>query len=744
MIEVEKHQEIKRNALLYAEHGFKIVPVHGVIPDPDAKGTKLCTCGDPDCEKIGKHPRISEWQRKASNDQTRIRSWFERWPDMNYGIIPGNGVFVLDVDERNGGFDTLRELESQYGKLPLTLTVMTGNGIHFYFSYDSKKHIVLWTEKLKGIDVKGDTNGYVIGPGSMHENGKTYRFASQETSLGNTEIAKTPEWLLKMISSDAFVDKVERNLNTTSVSCDISSISAGKRNKTLMHIAGKLWNKGLNQEEIEESLLQVNENLCSPPLGKHEVREIAKSIAKYERHPSYPLTDLGNSQRFVNLHKHRIRYCGNQKIWYIWNDIKWEQDNQNKIQELAKETANQMLQEALLISDSAKRNELVNHAKKCQSKASINNLIDLANSHPDINVIDEDFDKDHFLLNVKNGTINLKTGKLLPHDPKNLITKFCNVEYDESATCPKFHGFIDYIFAGNHDLINYIQKLVGYCLTGSTEEQILPILYGNGNNGKSTFMQVIQGLFGDYAISADTTSFSASNNSTIRCDLARMKEARVVLTTEFESNQHISEALIKRITGGESIECRKLYKDPFEYLPTFTILMATNHRPEIKGTDEGIWRRIHLIPFTVKIADKDRKKNYAKELMKELPGILNWALEGCLKWQREGLEKPSPVKAATTDYRNDMDELGEFLKVVCNVSDEARILSSELYAAYTSWCESNGIRVPQKNRSFSLKLKERGFETVHRSTGNEWQGIELKEEVSPDSVDDSSIADFFG
>jgi putative DNA primase/helicase len=145
----------------------------------------------------------------------------------------------------------------------------------------------------------------------------------------------------------------------------------------------------------------------------------------------------------------------------------------------------------------------------------------------------------------------------------------------------------------------------------------------------------------------------------------------------------------------------------------------------------------------VKIADKDRKKNYAKELMKELPGILNWALEGCLKWQREGLEKPSPVKAATTDYRNDMDELGEFLKVVCNVSDEAKILSSELYAAYTSWCESNGIRVPQKNRSFSLKLKERGFETVHRSTGNEWQGIGLKEKLPPDSEDDSDITTLF-
>ncbi len=316
------------------------------------------------------------------------------------------------------------------------------------------------------------------------------------------------------------------------------------------------------------------------------------------------------------------------------------EDKKNEIQELAKETVKEMYRKAKEISDPEIRKTSMKHAQNSQGKRSIQNMISMSSSDRSININAEDLDTYNWLLNIENGTLDLETGKLFPHDPNHLISKIANVKFDENAECPKWKDFLNYLFDGDKELIGYMQKLTGYCLTGSTKQQILPILYGTGNNGKTTFMQVLEGLLGEYCIYADVSSFVASNNSSIRNDLARMKGSRLILTSEFEHNQHISEATVKSATGGEKIPCRYLYGEYFEYRPTGKIMMATNYKPLIKGTDVGIWRRIHFIPFVVQIAEVDRKENYHEELLEELPGILNWALEGCLKWQKEGLKKP--------------------------------------------------------------------------------------------------------
>jgi len=742
MKKVANYQKIREKALLYAEHGFKIVPVHGIIPDPDADYNNLCTCGNRNCDKPGKHPRIRDWQNEASNDPEKIISWFEKWPDMNFGVIP-EGTVVIDIDRRNGGYETINELEKAHGKLPETVTVETGDGKHLYFSYNGDLYrLSKPTAYLQGIDIKTET-GYVMGAGSLHHSGKIYNFSSDELSLGICEIEKAPQWLLE----ELFESKSDLSGNEGKYQYDSkdssSFIHEGERNNRLTQVAGRLWNEGKSKNELLEELHDFNRDRCRPKLDYEELLQIANSITAYPRHNHYPNTDLGNSKRFLDSHNNQIRYCSDAKAWYLWNGTTWKKDRQNKIQELGKKTAEEMEKESLQISNSEIRDEQLRHARKSQGKNSIKNMIELASSDSSINVIEENFDKDLLLLNVKNGTVDLRTGKLLPPDPKNLITKTCNVKYNEFAECPKFLEFLDYIFDGNKELIDYIQKLAGYCLTGSIEEQIIPILYGNGNNGKSTFMKVMEGLLGDYCISSDISSFSASGNNSVRSDLARMKGSRLVLTTEFENNQNISEALVKKITGGEKITCRYLYSDLFEYTPTFKVMMATNHRPEIKGTDEGIWRRIHLVPFTMKIADKDRKKNYADELLEELPGILLWCVNGCLKWRKQGLAKPSLVENATKDYREDMDELGEFIDVCCQISEDERVMSSKLYSAYEEWCNRNGIRLPLKNRSFSIKIKERGFKTVHKNTGNEWQGIGLKDPFHIDEEEDSDINDLF-
>jgi putative DNA primase/helicase len=740
MIEVEKHQKIKRNALLYAEHGFKIVPVHGVIPDPDAKGTNLCTCGDRNCDKPGKHPRIQDWPNEGSTDPQKIEKWFIDWPNMNFGAIPPEGIVILDIDERNNGFSTLETLETKHGKLPETVTVETGNGRHLYFQYNSDIYAVCKT-RLEGIDIKTGS-GYVMGAGSRHQSGKLYQFASKELSLDNKEIAEAPQWLLEKIMEFQFpnLDPSDDDwllpANTT--------IRKGFRNDTLTKKAGELWNKGYTKEELEDALLAINDVACDPPLNAKDVIQIARSISNYPRHIAYTQTDLGNSQRFIDEIGHKVRYCQEQKCWYIWNGKKWNEDKKNEIQELAKETVKEMYKKAKAISDPEIRKASLKHAQKSQGRRSIQNMISMSSSDRSINVNAEDLDTDNWLLNIENGTIDLKTGKLLPHDPNHLISKITNIEFDENAECPKWMDFLDYIFSGDMELIGYMQKLTGYCLTGSIKQQILPILYGNGNNGKTTFMQVLEGLLGEYCIYADVSSFAVSNSSNIRNDLARMKGSRLILTSEFEHNQHISEATVKSVTGGEKIPCRYLYGEYFEYRPTGKIMMATNYKPLIKGTDKGIWRRIHFIPFLVQIAERDRKENYHEELLEELPGILNWALEGCLQWQKEGLKKPPAVEDATTEYRKDMDDLADFLDTCCESASNAKIHSSDIFKAYTDWAMENSIKNPLSQRAFSKELELRGYKKKRDGKGIFWENIRLKDDSHSNSDLYSSIDDFFG
>jgi putative DNA primase/helicase len=402
-----------------------------------------------------------------------------------------------------------------------------------------------------------------------------------------------------------------------------------------------------------------------------------------------------------------------------------------------------MYKKAKDISDHEIRKTSLTHAQKSQGRRSIQNMISMSSSDRSININVEDLDTYNWLLNIENGIIDLKTGKLLPHDPNHLISKITNVEFNENAECPKWKDFLDYIFAGDMELIGYMQKLTGYCLTGSIKQQILPILYGNGNNGKTTFMQVLEGLLGEYCIYADVSSFVASNRSTIRNDLARMKGSRLILTSEFEHNQHISEATVKSATGGEKIPCRYLYGEYFEYRPTGKIMMATNYKPLIKGTDEGIWRRIHFIPFLVQIAEKDRKENYYEELLEELPGILNWALEGCLKWQKDGLRKPSAVEDATTEYRKDMDDLADFLDSCCDSASNAKTRSTDIFEAYTTWANENSIKNHLSQRAFSKELELRGYKKKRDRQGVFWENIRLKNESLSDPDIYLPIADFF-
>ena len=267
-----------------------------------------------------------------------------------------------------------------------------------------------------------------------------------------------------------------------------------------------------------------------------------------------------------------------------------------------------------------------------------------------------------WLLNVRNGTIDVGTGEFREHRQENMITKIANVDYDPQADCPVWKQFVREIMGCKGDLIHFLQTAAGWALSRDTSEQTMFILYGTGANGKSTFLNTIMHLLGDYAIATFTETFMRKNGDQNTNDVARLRGTRFVTTTEAEQGRRLSEPIIKQITGNDRMTARFLYGEYFNFVPTCKIFLATNHKPVIKGTDHGIWRRIKLIPFTTRILDEKQDKRLDEKLKAEASGILNWLLEGTYRWRKERLRVPAAILHATDEYRGEMDVIGNFLK----------------------------------------------------------------------------------
>jgi len=441
---------------------------------------------------------------------------------------------------------------------------------------------------------------------------------------------------------------------------------------------------------------------------------------------SFNCTDLGNSKRLVSQHGDVIRYPFAWKKWLVYDGKTWNIDNNGQILRLAKDTVKQIYTEAATITDTYQRQSIAKWAVSSESEHRINAMISLAESEPGIPISPQELDTNQYLLNCLNGTVDLQIAQLKSHDPKTFITKVIPVAYDPAAQCPQWLEFLETIFAFNYDLIRFIQRAIGYTLTGDVLEQCLFLLYGLGANGKSTFIDVVSMLLGDYSQGADFETFLIHKNETIRNDLARMTGRRFISAIESEGERRLAEVLIKQLTGGDTITARFLFGEFFDFKPTFKIWLAANHRPTIKGTDYAIWRRIKLIPFNITIPEEKRisKTILMDTFKKELPGILAWAVQGCLEWQKNGLQAPEEVKSATNNYREEMDTIGAFLEECCILTPEVKARAGDLYDTYKAWSAASGeYTLPQ--RSFGLRLTERGLERV-KSSGNYWKGIGIK------------------
>jgi putative DNA primase/helicase len=446
-----------------------------------------------------------------------------------------------------------------------------------------------------------------------------------------------------------------------------------------------------------------------------------------------PRTDTGNAERLAKRFSGDIHYCHQWDTWLIWDGTRFRRDDSGEIFRKAKIVVRSIYDEAKTVTNEKLREAITNHAKQSEALSRIKAMIDLARHEPSIAVSSDDLDSHPNLLNIANGVLDLSTGNLLPHDPKYLFTRKAPVTFDPDAICPAWITFLNRIMDNNGDLIAFIQRAIGYSMTASVAEQAMFILHGNGQNGKSTLLNTIDHILGDYrqTIPVERLMMKYGDNG-IANDLARLPGVRFARSSETTEGKRLDEAMVKVLTSDDPIPVRMLHKEFFDLKPQFKIWMATNHKPTIRGTDKGIWRRMRLIPFSVQIPDEERDMTLDHKLRAEASGILNWMIAGCLAWQQHGLSTPPNVTSATSEYRADMDVFGRFVEECCTIAPETFDLASNLYATYRAWCNENGEYQMTKT-AFGRKLSELGFyqKQHHLGTkGRSWIGIAVSSDAN--------------
>ncbi len=457
-----------------------------------------------------------------------------------------------------------------------------------------------------------------------------------------------------------------------------------------------------------------------PPYVPPASPENDSSSGKYHR------TDLGNAERLIAQHGETTRYCYQRKQWLMWNGKHWEWDHGATIISLAQKTVRTIYNEVANEDNSDERRALVAHARSSESNSRIKAMIEQA--QPMVAVDIKELDNHPWKLNCLNGTIDLKTGDLAPHNKEDFITMACPVEYSPSAQSALWDSFLSKICEEKADVITYLQRCMGYTLTGDTQEQCLFFCWGTGMNGKSTFLNAFREILSSYSIQADTDMFMVAFKPQKQGhseDVANLLGKRYVVGSEIEEGRHLAVTKLKQMTGGERVRASHKFEREIEFDVTYKIWLNGNHKPEITDTTYSIWRRVKLIPFNVRIPNEEQDKQLGSKLRGEFPSLLAWAVRGCLDWQQHGLAEPDSVTAATELYRHEQDIIGDFIEDWCFIDSAVSVGKKELWESYQGWTSDSGVH-PVGQRTFNRRIGERGI-VDRRGTGGKrlWLGIRL-------------------
>lgn len=481
------------------------------------------------------------------------------------------------------------------------------------------------------------------------------------------------------------------------------------------------------QERVQRPALAVP---LPPQNTSNEVPAIENAtVGETGQRRYYTYDDTGNALRFRDANAGLIHYNHVDGCWIYWDGVRWASDENGEIKRRADKMLADMAKDLKEMQDDPAYNAYKKHLSRSRSHRGKEGFIAEARHLEGVPVLPSEMDRAGNAFNVRNCLISLKTGRTAEHDKKYMISKLAPVTYDENAKCPRWDRFIEEITCGDKSLQLYLQRMIGYCMTAYTKEQCMFFLYGNGSNGKSVFVDTIAYMLGEYAASCQPeTVMMRDRNNTARGDLARLKGARMVVTSEPNDGCRLDEGIVKQMTGGteNKLTARFLYGREFEFSPEFKIVMSTNYKPVIKGTDNGIWRRVRLIPFTAEFTKENRDPQLTEKLRRELPGILNWAIAGAVGWCKEGLPPCAIIDEAGQEYRSEMDRVQQFLDDCTTRSESSSTQASTLYKCYKAWCSEQGDRFPVGSTKFFMELKRR-FKSRKTEAYNEYIGIKIND-----------------
>lgn len=499
-------------------------------------------------------------------------------------------------------------------------------------------------------------------------------------------------------------------------------------------------NAGHSIEELDDLVQATAEYV--PPIALAAPAQVEENTEDKPKH-----TDVGNGTRLARMHGDTIRYVHTWGSWLIYDQGRWVKDDTGAIIRLARSTVKAMYAEAAQFDTTSDRKNAARWAMTSEGAGKIAAMIDLAKSEPEIAVRDSMFDTDPMLLNCLNGTLDLQTGALRPHAPSDLITRRLDVAYRPDATAPTWDRFITRITNGDPELAVYLQRAAGYSLTGDVSEQCLFFCYGGGSNGKTTFLETLTSLMGNYSQRAAAEMLMQQRNGGgIPNDVAKLQGSRFVVASEVSEGRRLDESKVKDLTGGDTVTARFMRAEFFNFKPIFKLWMFGNHKPTIRGADNGIWRRLRVLPFLATITEEEKDPHLSQKFKTEMPGILAWCVRGCLDWQRNGLNSPTTVTVATNEYRADQDMIGAWVDECCIIESGAHEITEKLLENYREWCERNGEHPLRPNdlakRFISLGL-DRKRESHNKRQVWVWNGIRFREDSDPvkDSLDRSRSLD---
>jgi len=685
------------------------------------------------CRPNSKRPIEDEWQ-KHPKTYDQVKAHIKN--NHNYGVACGyNSTLIIDIDQDDELGVSAKENYLNISEfLPDTFTVKTpGGGYHIYLECDDWGH---GSSKINNEE--GDHVGEIrffgnqtIGPNSIHPDTLKPYEVYKDVPIEKIS-AKEIKAILSSYSIKYKNNKTDLPFEPLGETVDIGKVikdlKLEERSGELMgaqpthgtttghnfsvNTSKGIWHcyrcssggNALHLIAVREGIIKCHE---APLYLRGDKYKEAKKIAreKYgieidDVKANAIYDDKFNGRFFHSLYKDSLIWCSTLGGWMQYDGTRWKVDRTEITGKYAIEASDKLLKEAI----SRDSKNLILHAKRSGNIGKIQAMVKVARS---LMAQEENiFDQNSYLFNCKNGTYNLKDDIFLPHNKDDYITKISGVDYKKDEDCPVWRSFIDKIFLGDKELIEFVQRSIGYSMTSSVEEQAFFILYGSGSNGKSTFLETILRIFNEYSMNSTTETFTDSKYAGIPNDIARLRGTRFVTAKETKKRIVLDEPTVKHLTGNDTITARFLNKEFFDFRPTFKIFMATNHKPRITGTDRGIWRRIKMIPFNYSIPKEKEDRKFMDKLNSELSGILNWILEGHNKWKKEGLGGAKAVRITTEDYRNEEDEIGSFIKDECYVDNKEETYISvknfkDLLNEYT------GKKYGQK--TISEYMKSRGF-----------------------------------